>query len=149
MASLRELLGTGEKRSRLIDDALHVLDAEVDDKGGLSGIAIKTAYKLVKGVSPSFLRQVVDHLMDDFLNSLDPLYQEAVSTNVPPRKLLEQNPGRRRRRAALDHRQARAERQKADGEGHYEEAARRRQEARRVGGYAAAGPGLFEKHASA
>jgi len=94
MASLRELLGTGDKRSRLIDDALNVLDAEVDDKGGLSGIAIKTAYKFVKGVSPSFLRQVVDHLMDDFLNSLDPLYQEAVSKNVAPRKHLESNPGR-------------------------------------------------------
>lgn len=94
MASLAELLGSGDKRSRLIDDALQVLDAEVDDKGGLSGIAIKTAYKVVKGVSPGFLRQVVDHMMDDFLSALDPVYQEALSRNVPPRKHLEANPGR-------------------------------------------------------
>jgi len=92
MASLSELLGSGDKRGRLIEDALKVLDAEVDDKGGLSGLAIKGAYKLVKGVSPSFLRQVVDHLMDDFLKALDPLYQEALSRNVPPRKHLEANP---------------------------------------------------------
>jgi hypothetical protein len=94
MATLRELLGAGEKRGRLIDDALTVLDAEVDDKGGLSGLAIKTAYKVVKGISPGFLRQVVDHMLDDFLNSLDPLYQDALTKGVAPRKHLESNPGR-------------------------------------------------------
>ena len=70
MATLRELLGTGDKRPALIDDSLRVLEAEVDDKSGLSGIAIKTAFKVVKGISPGFLRQVVDHLLDDFLNAL-------------------------------------------------------------------------------
>jgi hypothetical protein len=94
MASLGELLGTPEKRGHLVDDALKVLDQEVDDKGGLSGIAIKTAYKLVKGVSPDFLRKVVEHLLPDFLNGLDPLYQEAIAKNIPPRKHLESNPGR-------------------------------------------------------
>lgn len=94
MATLHELLGSGEKRGKLITDALVVLDAEVDDKGGLSGIAIKTAYKIVKGVSPSFLPQVMDHMLDDFLNALDPLYQEALSKSVAPRKHLETNPGR-------------------------------------------------------
>jgi hypothetical protein len=94
MASLRELLGSGDKRGRLIDDSLRVLDAEVDDKGGLSGIAIKAAYKLVKGISPGFLRQVVDHLLDDFLDALDPVYQEALAKNVSPRDHLQGNPSR-------------------------------------------------------
>lgn len=94
MATLVELLGSGDKRARVIDDSLHVLDAEVDDKSGLSGIAIKTAYKIVKGISPGFLRQVVDHLLDDFLKALDPLYQEAVAKNVAPRAHLQSNPGR-------------------------------------------------------
>jgi hypothetical protein len=94
MATLGELLGTGDTRQRVIDDSLRVLDAEVDDKGGLSGIAIKTAYKLVKGISPGFLRQVVDHLLDDFLKSLDPVYQEALQKNVAPRGYMQSNPGR-------------------------------------------------------
>lgn len=94
MATLRELLGTGDKRNALIDDSLRVLEAEVDDKSGFSGIAIKTAFKLVKGISPGFLRQVVDHLLDDFLNALDPLYQEALAKNVAPRAHLQGNPGR-------------------------------------------------------
>ena len=94
MATLRELLGSGDKRSRLVDDSLRVLDAEVDDKSGLSGLAIKTAYKVVKGISPGFLRQVVDHLLDDFLDALDPVYQEALTKNVSPRQHLQGNPGR-------------------------------------------------------
>src|SRR6476620_3809210 len=92
MASLRELLGGADKRNRVIDDSLRVLDAEVEDKGGISGIAVKTAYKLVKCISPGFLRQVVDHLLDDFLDALDPIYQDAVARNVPPRRALESNP---------------------------------------------------------
>lgn len=94
MATLRELMGSADKRPQLIDDSLRVLEAEVGDKGGLTGIAIKTAYKLVKGVSPGFLRQVVDHLLDDFLDALDPLYQEAVTRNVPPRAHMTGNPSR-------------------------------------------------------
>jgi hypothetical protein len=71
-----------------------VLNAEVDAKGGLSGIAIKTAYKVVKGISPDFLRRAVDHLLDDFLTTLDPLYQEAVQRGVDARQHFVSNPNR-------------------------------------------------------
>jgi hypothetical protein len=94
MPTLPELLGGPAKRGAVIDDALRVLDAEVDSKGGLSGIAIKTAYKLVKGVSPDFLRNTVDHLLGDFLQVLDPIYQEAVQRNLPPQQHLVANPAR-------------------------------------------------------
>ena len=94
MATLQELLGGSDKRGRLIDDALRVLDAEVADKSGLSGIAVKTAYKVVKGISPGFLPQVVDHLLNDFLSALDPLYQESVAKGVPARGHLQSNAGR-------------------------------------------------------
>jgi hypothetical protein len=73
---------------------MRVLDAEVDDKSGLSGIAVKTAYKVVKGVSPNFIREVVDALLNDFLDGLDPLYQEAVQKGIKPRQHLQANPGR-------------------------------------------------------
>jgi uncharacterized protein DUF6918 len=94
MASLKDLLGTGDKRGRVVDDSMRVLDLEVDDKSGLTGIAVKTTYKLVKGISPGFIREVVDHLLDDFLNALDPLYQEALSRGIAPRQHLQANPER-------------------------------------------------------
>ncbi len=84
MATLKELLGVGERRTAVIDDALTVLDAEVRDKGGVSGLAIKAAYATVKGIQPGFVRKVVSHLLDDFLDRLDPVYQEALASGKPP-----------------------------------------------------------------
>jgi uncharacterized protein YejL (UPF0352 family) len=77
MASLSEQLGQGEKHNAVVDDALKVLDEEVADKGGLTGLAIKGAYKLVQGIRPGIIRHVVDQLLGEFLTALDPIYQEA------------------------------------------------------------------------
>ncbi len=94
MASLKELLGSGEKRTAVIDDACKVLDLEVADKSGVSGLAIKGGYKLVRGIKPGFVREVVDHLLDDFLDALDPIYQEAVEKKQPAGAHLKEDPAR-------------------------------------------------------
>ena len=91
MPSLREQMGTGDKRNAVIADACQVLDAEVADKGGLSGIAIKGAYKIVQGVRPGFIRDAVNNLLDDFLDAVDPVYQEAASKKLPAGAYLQQN----------------------------------------------------------
>jgi hypothetical protein len=94
MASLREQLGGGEVRGKVIDDACRVLDQEVADKGGLTGIAIKGAYKVLQGIKPGFVKEVVDALLDDFLDALDPLYQEAASKKQPAGAYLKANSSR-------------------------------------------------------
>jgi hypothetical protein len=111
MATLLELLGTGDKRRAVIDDSLKVLDAEVADKSGLTGLAIKTAYKVVQGVRPGFVRQVVDWLLDEFLGALQPVYAEALDKGEPAGSYLRKN-GARVADALLsvtDRRAARAE----------------------------------------
>jgi hypothetical protein len=94
MVSLRATLGAGDKRSQVIEDACAVLEAEVDSKGGLSGMAIKTAYKVVKGVQPGFIRKAIDFLLDDFLEALDPMYQESLERSVDPGQHLQADPSR-------------------------------------------------------
>jgi hypothetical protein len=84
MPSLREQLSTGNKRELVIDDALRVLDQEVADKSGITGIAIKAAYAFVKGVKPGFLREVVDNLTNDFVDAMDAVYQEAIAKGEKP-----------------------------------------------------------------
>lgn len=91
MASLKERLGQDPQRKALVSDAIQVLDQEVADKSGLGGIAIKGAYSIVKGIKPGFVEEVVDGLLDDFLDALDPLYQEAVARNEPPGRYLTVN----------------------------------------------------------
>jgi hypothetical protein len=94
MTSLRDSLASGPKRAAIIDDACRVLDQEVADKGGISGLAIKAAYKLVQGIKPGFIRQVVDHLLDEFLDALTPVYQEALSKGQKPGAYLVANQSR-------------------------------------------------------
>jgi len=94
MSGLREVLGSGDKRRIVIDDACHVLDLEVSDKGGLTGLAIKAAYRVVQGVKPGFIRDAVDHLLDDFLDALDPVYQEAREKGEAPGPYLRRSSGR-------------------------------------------------------
>jgi hypothetical protein len=91
VTSLRERLGDGEARQRIISDACQVLDREVSDKGGLGGLAIKGAYTVVKGIKPGFIPEVVDNLLDDFLDALDPLVEEAKQSGVTPGKHLTAN----------------------------------------------------------
>jgi hypothetical protein len=94
MASLREQLGGPEKRPKVIEDACQVLDQEVSDKGGITGIAIKGAYKLLQGIKPGFVKEIVNALLDDFLDALDPLYQEAAQKKRPAGAFIRENSGR-------------------------------------------------------
>ncbi|HXN33809.1 MAG TPA: hypothetical protein VN894_18195 [Polyangiaceae bacterium] len=77
MPNLTEALTEDSKKSAVVDDCMGLIDAEVADKGGLTGLAIKAGYKAVQGVKPGFVRQVVSDLLPEFARVLDPLYQEA------------------------------------------------------------------------
>jgi uncharacterized protein DUF6918 len=77
MPSLSETLGSDSRKSVVVDDCLALIDAEVSDKGGLTGLAIKAGYRTIQGVKPGFVRQVVVDLLPEFATALDPLYQEA------------------------------------------------------------------------
>ena len=70
------LLKDATKRPRIIDDCVKLIDDEVDGKGGLSGLAIKAGYKVVQSVKPGFVRESMDHLLDDFVRRLEPFYQK-------------------------------------------------------------------------
>lgn len=91
MPHLKELVQEADKRAAVVEDACKVLDLEVADKSGISGLAIKAGYKLIQGVKPGFVRQAVDDLLDDFLDALDPIFQEAVSAGKKPGAHLQSN----------------------------------------------------------
>jgi len=94
MATLKEQLASAPKRSAVVDDACRVLDQEVADKSGLGGLAVKAAFKVVQSVKPGFVREVVEALLDEFLDALEPMYREAVDKGQRPGAALQANPGR-------------------------------------------------------
>jgi hypothetical protein len=76
MPSLTDALTEPDKKKVIIDDCVDLLDAEVKDKGGLSGLAIKAGYSAVKGVRPGFIRQAVTDLVPEFAAALDPIWKD-------------------------------------------------------------------------
>ena len=83
MPALSELLTSEAEKTAVIEDCLALIDAEVGDKSGISGLAIKAGYAAVKGVKPGFLRQAVTDLLPEFASALDPIYQEAKGAKKP------------------------------------------------------------------
>lgn len=94
MSNLLDILTSDEKKARVIEDCLVILDQEVDDKSGLSGIGIKAGFAAVKGVKPGFIKNVVTDLLPEFGKALDPIYQEAVAQNRPIAAHFQANAGR-------------------------------------------------------
>ena len=73
MASLADVIAQPDRRKAVIADAENVLDQEVSDKGGLSGLAIKGAFAVVKGLKPGMIGELIDGLLPEFVGAVDPI----------------------------------------------------------------------------
>jgi hypothetical protein len=74
--SLTEKLTQPPKRDTVVADCCSLVDDEVKSKGGISGIAIKGAYGVVKAVKPKFVSEVVDGMLDEWVEKLSPFWEE-------------------------------------------------------------------------
>jgi hypothetical protein len=82
MSTLKDILSRPGARPQVIRDCEQVIEEEVASKG-LAGFVIKGAYAVVKAIKPGFIPEVIDGLLDDFADRLDPLYQAAKAKNEP------------------------------------------------------------------
>ena len=74
--AIQEKLTDPSQRQAIVRDAEQVLRAEVADKGGLSGAAIKATFRMVGGLKPGLIPMTIDALLDDFAQQVDPFYKE-------------------------------------------------------------------------
>jgi hypothetical protein len=83
MPTLKEILTVPGNRPKVVADCGTLIQEEVDSKGGLSGLAIKAAYAVVKALKPGFVNEAVDHMLDDFATRLEPFWVDAQAKNEP------------------------------------------------------------------
>ncbi|MFC9896676.1 DUF6918 family protein [Nocardia sp. NPDC127579] len=76
VAALSESLLNDANRTAFLADAKEVLDAEVSDKGGASGLAVKAAYAAAKKVSPTIVPDALESLAPKLVAQLEPFWQE-------------------------------------------------------------------------
>lgn len=77
MPTLREHL-LGDDRKRLVTQTVGLIDQEMAAKSGLRALAFRAAYKLVKGFKPGFMPGVVNSMLPEFCDALEPFFQEWV-----------------------------------------------------------------------
>ena len=75
MPQLAETLLDESNRPNVVSDCCQVVADEVSQKRGLTGLAVKAAFKTVKTFSPNIIESVIDILLDDFVEQLDPVYE--------------------------------------------------------------------------
>jgi len=76
MTTLLDKLPLPDEREPILDDCQRLLDAEVAGKKGMSGLAIKAGYKVLKSFRPGAVRASIDGLLDDFISALEPFHSD-------------------------------------------------------------------------
>lgn len=90
MGSLVTVVADPTRRGAVLDDCVALIEAEVADKGGLTGLAVKGAYKSVKSLKPGMVRASMDALLNDFSKQLDPFWQDCQKAGAAPRTFFVQ-----------------------------------------------------------
>lgn len=92
--SLTDLLTSDAKKKDVVKDCCELIDAEVKDKGGISGLAIKAGYSAVKGIKPGFVEGAVEDMLPEFAKALEPIYADAKTKNAPISSFFNENSSR-------------------------------------------------------
>ncbi len=79
---LRDVLEDDARKGAVVADCLQLISAEVGDKKGMGGMAIKAGYKTVNGIKPGFIEGVVHVLLPEFAAAVDPIVEEGQAKGV-------------------------------------------------------------------
>ncbi len=75
---LAEKLTAPEIRRDVVKACVDLVESEVGSKSGISGMAIKAGYKVVKALKPGMIPGAVDTLLPEFAAAMQPLWDKSV-----------------------------------------------------------------------
>ena len=75
-ATLQEILLTPETQPQVTDDCFRLLEQELSDKSGVSGTAVKLAYKTVNAVASGYVQSMVETMLPDMIDRLEPYWAD-------------------------------------------------------------------------
>jgi len=75
-ATLQEILLAPDTRPRVIADCFTLIDEEVSRKSGISGTAVKIAYKTVNTFLPGHVRHMVESMLPQMVDQLEPYWAD-------------------------------------------------------------------------
>src|SRR3984885_15723987 len=76
MATLQEMLLRPDVQPRVVSDTLALVDSELASKSGLSGTAVKVAFKAITTFAPGYYQETVAGMVPDMVNQLAPFWAD-------------------------------------------------------------------------
>jgi hypothetical protein len=75
-ASLQDILLTPDTEPKVVEDGCTLLDQEVSDKSGVSGTAVKLAYKTATSFAPGYFRKTMQDMLPQIVGKLEPYWAD-------------------------------------------------------------------------
>jgi hypothetical protein len=75
-ATLREILLAPDTQPKVISDCQLLIEQEVSEKSGVSGTAVKLAYKTAKSFAPGYFHNTVEDLLPQLADTLEPYWAD-------------------------------------------------------------------------
>jgi hypothetical protein len=76
VATLRQILLTPDTQPKVIADCHDLIEREISDKSGISGTAVKLAYKTVTSFRPTYYNDKVEVLVPQIVDKLEPYWAD-------------------------------------------------------------------------
>jgi hypothetical protein len=81
MATLQEMI-TPEVEPQFVADCQALIDGEVAGKSGISGTAIKAAYKVAATFAPGYYTETIRSILPDMLDALEPFWADFLQSGT-------------------------------------------------------------------
>jgi hypothetical protein len=81
-ATLHEILLTPDTEPSVVADCLTLIEQEVGGKSGVSGAAVKLAYKTAKTFAKGYLQSTVESLLPDLVTELEPFWADFTASGA-------------------------------------------------------------------
>jgi hypothetical protein len=81
MATLQEML-TPDVEPHFVTDCQALIDGEVNGKSGISGTAIKAAYKVAATFAPGYYTETIKSILPDMLDALEPFWADFLESGT-------------------------------------------------------------------
>lgn len=70
-------------QANIAADCAKLMDEQVATKTGISGLALKTAYRALKGIGPGYIPKALNSLVPQALDALDPIWSAGLQAGDP------------------------------------------------------------------
>ena len=79
-ATLHEMLLAPDVKPQVVADCQALVERELHSKSGVSGTAIKIAYKAINAFAPGYYTQTVESMLPDLTDRLQPFWADFIAS---------------------------------------------------------------------